>query len=192
MSEEKTETLVELGSSLEEHFYAPERAAFIEQRQIHEEIGDRGEELRSLGMVMDESAIARMVELHIRPSTWAAIFLIPLIEVGWADNKLDRKERNVVMQTAEANGLVTGSLTHRVLDAWFQKRPDGTLFQIWTDYIGELSRAMNPRERDGLCNELLARSHDVGQASGGFFGIGEKLSSEEQAVIHRLWKSFKV
>ena len=63
MTEEKKNTLLGLARHLEDCFYAPAREEFEERRQVANELGDRSEELRSLGLVMDERAIESSVNM---------------------------------------------------------------------------------------------------------------------------------
>ena len=46
--------------------------------------------------------VARLVEIGIRSDTLAALCLIPLVEVAWADGRLDPPEREALLAAAAA------------------------------------------------------------------------------------------
>ena len=176
--------------SLEEQFFARQSEELKRKlREAHEQEQMR-DELRRISVVTDEHTIQRMVELGINVDTWAAISLVPLVEVAWANGNVDDKERTAVMRAAEANGVVPGSPSHEILDKWLQHRPDARLLKAWGEYIVDLCAALTPEEKRGLRDELIARSRAVAEASGGFLGLGNKVSAEEQVVLEQLTKAF--
>jgi len=176
--------------SLEEQFFARQSEELKRRlREAHEKDKMR-EELRRIAVVTDEQTIDRMIELGISVDTWAAISLVPLVEVAWANGTVDVKERTAVMRAAEANGVVPASPAHQILDKWLERRPDARLLKAWGEYIVDLCVALTPEEKRGLRDELLARARAVAEASGGFLGLGNKVSSEEQVVLDALAKAF--
>jgi len=176
--------------SLEEQFFARQSEELKRRlREAHEKDKMR-EELRRIAVVTDEQTIDRMIELGISVDTWAAISLVPLVEVAWANGTVDVKERTAVMRAAEANGVVPASPAHQILDKWLEHRPDARLLKAWGEYIVDLCVALTPEEKRGLRDELLARARAVAEASGGFLGLGNKVSPEEQVVLDALAKAF--
>jgi hypothetical protein len=176
--------------SLEEQFFARQSEELKRKlREAHEQKKMR-EELQRIAVVTDEQTIDRMIELGISVDTWAAISLVPLVEVAWANGTVDAKERTAVMRAAEANGVVPGSPAHQILDKWLEHRPDARLLKAWGEYIVDLCVALTPEEKRGLRDELLARARAVAEASGGFLGLGNKVSPEEQVILDELAKAF--
>lgn len=49
--------------------------------------------------VADANLVARIAGLGIRAETLAALTLVPLIEVAWADDRMDPRERGAVLST---------------------------------------------------------------------------------------------
>ena len=149
------------------------------------------EELRRIAVVTDERTIDRMVELGIGADTWAAISLVPLVEVACANGKVDAKERRAVMAAAEANGVMPGSPSHEVLERWLDHRPDARLLAVWGEYMVELCAALTPDEKHRLRDEMLDRAHAIAEETGGFLGLGSKVSTEERVVLDELRKAFE-
>jgi hypothetical protein len=55
----------------------------------------------------------------------------------------------------------------------------------------ELCAALKPGEKRALRDELLGRARQVAEATGGFLGLGNKISPEEQVVLDELAKVFE-
>jgi hypothetical protein len=142
-------------------------------------------------VIKREETIDRMLELGITPATWAAISLVPLVEVAWANGRIDAKERRAVLAAAELNGVTPGSPSHEMLDGWLGHRPDGRLLQSWGEYMVELCAALKPGEKRALREELMGRARQVAEAAGGFLGLGNRISPEEQVVLDELAKVFE-
>jgi hypothetical protein len=115
-----------------------------------------------------------------------------LVEVAWADGKMDAKEKAAILQGAEAEGVAPGSEAFALLEDWLENRPPPRLLAAWRDYIGALCDAMLPEDRKELKREVLARAHAVAEAAGGFLGLGDKVSPEEKQVYGILETAFKV
>ena len=95
-----------------------------------------------------------------------------------------------VLSAAELNGVEPGGPGHQMLDGWLGHRPDGRLLQAWGEYMVELCAALKPGEKRALRDELMGRARQVAEAAGGFLGLGNKISPEEQVVLDELAKVF--
>lgn len=180
-------TLFDPQKRLEEAFY-PEHA-----RELRDELG-RGEgvsavqALREASDIQDEALLQRLAGLGIRAETLAALTMIPIVEVAWADGRMEEKERRAILQGAESTGIEAGSPSHRMLDIWTEDRPAPALYAAWRDLIGALSAELSSRERARLREKLVGRARAVAEAAGGILGIGS-VSREERAVLEALEKS---
>jgi tellurite resistance protein len=177
--------------SLEDQFFARQSQELKRKLREKQEREQTRKELRRIAVVTDEQTIDRMIELGIGADTWAAISLVPLVEVAWADGKIDKKERQAVMAAAEANGVMPGSPAHQILSGWLEHRPDARLLGAWGEYIVELCAAITPEEKHRLRDELLQRARSVAEQAGGFLGLGNKISPEEQLILDELRKAFE-
>ena len=133
----------------------------------------------------------KLVELGIGPETWAALEIVPLVEVAWADARMEAKERSAVLAAAEANGIEAGSPSHQLLENWLTHRPDARLLAAWGEYIVGLCADLDPAQRSALREEILGRARSVAEAAGGFLGLGNKISPEEEVVLQQLAKPFE-
>jgi uncharacterized membrane protein YebE (DUF533 family) len=101
--------------ALEESFFAKESAKLLERMKAEKEQRATKEELAEISGIRDEAVLDKLVEMNIEIDTWAAISLVPLVEVAWADGKIDDKERSAVLSAAEANGIFPDSPSYALL-----------------------------------------------------------------------------
>ncbi len=176
--------------ALEESFFAKQNEKLLEALRKKQESARSRDELENVSGIADSEVLGRLVELDIGAETWAAISLVPLVEVAWANGRVDEKERRAVMAAAEANGIVVGSPSHALLEDWLARRPDGRLLEAWGEVIVVLRSKLDPTEVHALRDEVLGRARNVAQATGGFLGMGSKISVEEEVVLGQLAKAF--
>src|SRR4030095_8542232 len=103
--------------------------------------------------------------------TVAALIIVPLVEVAWADGTLDAKERRAVI---ERSGIQPGSSDAALLEPWLARRPDPKLFTAWTQMVKGMTAQLDAAGRERLKAGLLERARAVASASGGILGVGAK------------------
>ena len=74
--------------------------------------------LAEVAGIRDDHLLQKLVDLEVSPETVAAIALVPLVEVAWADGTVDAKEREAVLAAAAAQGMAAGSLEYDLLATW--------------------------------------------------------------------------
>jgi hypothetical protein len=145
--------------------------------------------LAEVAGIRDDQVLQRLVDLDVGPETVAAIALVPLVEVAWADGTLDAKEREAVLAAAEAQGITSGSVESALLASWLSQPPEPRLLEAWQHYVSGLCGMMTEAERQGLKREILERARTVATASGGFLGIG-KISDAEKEMLEKIEATF--
>lgn len=65
----------------------------------------------------------KLAGLNIPSETLAAISLVPLVMVAWADGGIDQKERAAVLSAAAEEGLAKGGASYELLGEWLAERP---------------------------------------------------------------------
>jgi hypothetical protein len=172
--------------AFEESFFAKENATLLERLKAEATKA----KLAEVSGVEDDEVLGKLVDLGIDLSTWAAISLAPLVEVAWANGKVDEKERRAVLTAAEANGIPPGSPCFDLLESWLTRRPDGRLMEAWGGYIVDLCATLSPPEVASVKEKVIGRAREVATATGGFIGLGSKISPEEEIVLTELAKAF--
>lgn len=72
------------------------------------------------------------MELGVRAETLAALAVVPLVEVEWADGALDAKERRTIV---ERSAISPNSTAAALLEAWLDRRPEPKLLVAWTQMV---------------------------------------------------------
>ncbi len=151
---------------------------------------ERKQALADASGISDDELLGQLDELDIGSETLAALSLIPLIAVAWADGSIDAKERQAVLTAAEQRGIGAGEPGHELLEGWLNKRPDPALLAVWKDYVGVLCRALDEAAGTALKQDLLGRARGVAETAGGLLGFGNKVSKSEQAMLDELEQAF--
>ena len=89
----------------------------------------------------------------------AALSLVPLLEVAWADERMEVRERQAILAGAQASGLQAGSASCALLEGWLDQRPAPALFTAWQAYVKALVATLDADAKEALKAELLGRAH---------------------------------
>ncbi|HEY5657263.1 MAG TPA: hypothetical protein VIY27_05700 [Myxococcota bacterium] len=188
MTEKKI--LADREKALEELFFEKENRKLIERMRAEEAHRAARRGLAELTGIQDQLLLEKLVQLGIEPGTWAAMALIPLVEVAWASGRVEKQERRAVLSAAEANGVAKGSASYQLLEQWLAERPDAAFLEAWGEYMVDLCAQLGEAERVALQQEVLGRARQVAEAAGGILGLGHKISEAEQRALDELEKAF--
>jgi hypothetical protein len=185
-----TESFITTGRTLEDAFFLEQDRKLIEKRAELQKMQRNKEALAAVSGIKDETVLEQLVRLNVSPETLAALAVVPLIEVVWADGRVDEKERAVVLEHAKKQGIQPGSIEHDLLERWLHQRPGDDLLMAWQHYVEAICERMTPEQRAALKQELLRDVRAAAEISGGFLGFGA-ISPEEKAVLEKLEASFR-
>lgn len=176
--------------ALEEAFFAKQDAIL---RQNLREIDDarlKKAALSAASGITDVASLERLVALHIDSNALAALSLVPLVAIAWADGRIDDQERTVALAKATEIGLNKQDVSYQLFARWLAHRPPPELLAAWKEYITALSATLTPEAVQALKRDLLHRARSVAEASGGFLGIGRGPSASEAAILDELENAF--
>lgn len=176
--------------ALENEFFTKQNQELLEQLQAERKAEERRAALAQASGISDEAVLDEIARLELGPETLAALSLVPLVAVAWADGQCEDRERSAVLQAAEQSGLRSGDPAYRLLESWLDARPGQELLEAWKDYVGALGRNLGDRALDALKSDLLERARHVAEAAGGFLGLGNRVSKDEQVVLDELDRAF--
>ena len=183
--------LTDRRKALEEQFFTKHNEELRQKLLKSQEKEASREALAHVAGDAHPEVLNKLVELGIGPETWAALEIIPLVEVAWANAQVETKERGAILAAAEANGIEAGSPSHDLLEDWLTHRPDARLLATWAEYIVGLCAGLDPAQKSTLRDEIVGRARTVAEAAGGFLGLGNKISPEEEVVLQQLAKPFE-
>jgi len=176
--------------ALEASFFHFQNEKLLDEFRQHLQAMERKAQLADASGIHDEAVLARLVELDIRPETLAAVALVPLVEVAWADGRLPPKNREAVIKAAEQAGMTADDDAHQLLEAWLKQKPGDELLETWRQYVRALCDRLDDTEAERLKHDLLDRAQAVAAATGGLLGIG-RVSAAEKAVLEKLARAFE-
>ncbi|MDJ0789822.1 MAG: hypothetical protein QNK05_23745 [Myxococcota bacterium] len=173
-----SEELVKGGEALDAALYAGKAASLRD-------------ELAKATDIVDEALIERMLALGIRPETLAALTLIPLVAVAWADDDMDPRERTKILEAAEKTGMPETSPSYRLLRIWTYDRPAPALLDLWRDFVGGLGGHLSADEQAKLGDRIIGRARDVAAAAGDLSDARPGISEVERALLDDLEGLFR-
>jgi hypothetical protein len=151
---------------------------------------ERRDQLAQVSGIRDEAVLDRLIELEIGPETLAALEIVPLVFVAWADGQVQPEERETIIAAAKAAGIQPQDGHYPLLEHWLKRRPGADMLHAWKHYVNGLCRQLDSQEIEKLQHELLDRARKVAQAAGGFLGFGDKMSPAERSVLDELEQAF--
>ncbi len=107
--------------------------------------------------------------------------LLPLIYVAWADGSVSRKERETIFEILETRGLHPESRSWKTIAALLDQRPSET----WIDESLEVLRVLLAG-RDASAEGVVGLCVAVADASGGIFGLGNRIDASERQALTRI------
>lgn len=176
--------------ALEESFFAKENERLREALNEKRAAEKRKAALAEVSGITDDAVLTHLDELGIQCDTLAALALVPVVEVAWADGKLDDDERSAVLDAAHEVGIQVGTPAAALLQNWLAVEPGHDTRAAWKEYVAALCKTMDEEKKRKFREGLLARSRAVAEASGGFVGLGSKISGDEKAVLDELEQAF--
>jgi len=187
-----TNGLTSRARNLEDEFFRKEDQKLIQKLREMRQMKETREALAEVSGIKNEAILNKLVELQVRPETIAALALIPLIEVAWADGKIDEKERNAILKATETVGFAGRDIDRVLLEEWLDKRPDPILLNAWSVYIQGLCHALDAPQINLLKAEIIGHARQISEASGGILGITSKISAREEEMLGRIEKAFAI
>jgi hypothetical protein len=147
--------------------------------------------LAAASRITDDVLLDQLVAFGISADTLTALSLVPLVEVAWADGRVEDAERQAILAAARAAGLQEESAGHKLLDSCLSERPRTGLRKMWKQYITSICTTLPAEQRDALKTELLQQGRRVAEAAGGFMGLGSRVSSKEEALLAEIAAAFQ-
>lgn len=175
---------------LEDEFFlreAEEKVAALRAKLAR--TATRDEIQRASGITNDE-ILDKLAELKIEAHTLAALALVPLVEVAWANGVVEPGERKAILEEMDKADVPDGSPSFALLEQWLGRRPGPRMLEAWTTYTQGLCESLDESEIAELKAGVLGRARRVAEASGGFLGLGNKISPEEETMLGVLEKAF--
>ena len=135
--------------ALENAFFARQEQALLEKLREGERSKSRKEAIAAASGIQDDAVLDKITALGLGPETVAALALVPLALVAWADGSLDARERAAVMEAARDAGVTANGEAARLLDTWLAAPPGADLKAAWRGYAAALAAGLDESRGDG-------------------------------------------
>jgi len=177
------------GHSLEEEFFRKENERLMESLREMKALEQTKGMLSEVSGISDPKLLDQLAQLRVTPASAAALVILPLIEVAWADGTVDAAERLAILDSLD-HVLFFQTVDRDIVEAWLTEAPSQELFATWETYARHLIDQLDPEQKRALASSILGHAEKVAKAAGAFLGLGG-ISKAEQAVIDRVGKALR-
>jgi hypothetical protein len=179
------ELLAALGSVLQETFYRERDQELLEFLKSESD-------LEAVSGIHDVEVLDQLTRIGITAESFAALMLIPLVRVAWADGDLEDHERDAVLEAAHSENILKDSPSHRLLEAWLQQPPPPKVLEAWEAYAKVLANVLDSASLAHVKQVTIDRARKVADACGGLLGLGSgnRVSQSEEHALTDLARCY--
>ena len=177
-------------SKLQDVFFAQTDAVLAAELESAISEGEHPQKMVDAFDVADEQVVQQLKALGLGDKTLAAISLVPLIQVAWADGKLQDNERKALFDAALQHGFKEWSPSFRIFKTWLRSPPPSHLAEAWKAYMRALTAEFDREQKDFVKQQFLDRAERIAAAAGGILLRIGSISEAEQAVLDDLASVF--
>jgi tellurite resistance protein len=178
--------LADIRRTREDHYFLKQEQKRLEE--IRQKSAREAETLRLIEAfgIGEPELVRELADAGFDIETFRVLYLVPLIQVAWSDGGVSRRERDQVLEIAGLHGIKAGSPAHERLVAWLTESPSDQFFQACLRGVKAMLRHRSSSEAQDLSRDLVSYCVRIASASGGFFGLGSRISREEEVMLTRL------
>lgn len=178
--------------TLENDYFRKQDQELIEGLRRKAEKQAEDEKLMQAFGIRDRDLVQELADLGLTLETFGLLHLVPLIQVAWADGSVSQKEREKLLEIASLRGIHVGGPGCDQLVGWLHQKPSGRFFDACLRGIQAVLRHKALAEATSLQSDLVSHCTRVALASGGFLGLGSRISEEEQRLLTRFATELEV
>jgi hypothetical protein len=173
------------GRALEEEYFHRREQELIAKLRRRVQADAATQQLGEQAGVADAEILQDLQELGYTPETVALLYLVPLVQVAWAEGGVSDRERTLIVEAARARGIEADTPADAQLAEWLTTRPSEKLFEQTLRAIRAILESRPEAEREASRTDLLSYSTAIAEASGGVLGL-RSVSSEERSLLARI------
>lgn len=169
----------------DDYFHRQDRELIEKLKKDAQKQAERQRTAQAAGVAEDAAVLDDLEKLGWNSDTVKLIHLFPLLQVAWADGKLDPKERDLILEAAGVHGVQEGPARDRLIAA-LSARPSDDEFARATAILGALVSALPEDQRAESQRNLVSYATAIASATGGTLGFGSKISAQEAKALQRI------
>jgi tellurite resistance protein len=173
------------GRGLEEEYFRKREQELVDKLRRRQAAEATRQQLSEQAGVADAEILQDLQELGYTPETVSLLYLVPLVEVAWAEGGVSDRERELIVEAARARGIEAGTPADALLTEWLTTQPSEQVFERNLRVIRAILAARPEAEREASRSDLLSTATAIAEASGGVLGF-RAISPEERALLARI------
>lgn len=171
--------------SLESAFYRKVDAKLLDDIRSRLANDQDLEKLSADTGIRDQDVLQELLDLNFTPRNLLALWLVPLTQVAWADGRVEKSEREAVLNALSKHGYSGDSPAWQLMESWLDHKPCDEVLTAWKDYARALVESAGEKRLILLRRELRDRAREVAEAAGGVFHI-HPVSPAEEVVLKQI------
>lgn len=177
-------------SPLEDRRKAQEEDYFRKQNQEAAKKLAAKQALEAFG-IKDQELQQKLTEVGFNSDSARALFLVPLIDVAWADGVVQDEERRAVLALMKEKGIEEGSAAYSCAESWMSSPPKDQKYLTAKELLSPVMAELKKTSGESP-DWVLDAAEKVAGATGGLFGFGwNMISKEERKVLKNLSDQLK-
>ena len=170
---------------LEEKYFRKRDAELIEKLHQQRERETEHRQLAEIIGVTDEDVIDALQDLGYTEKTARLLYLVPLVQIAWSEGGVADREREAILEVAEAAGIDSGSIAQQQLVQWLNVKPPAQFFEANLHTIRAIFQSLRPEQRESRRQTLLASCYRIASAvEGGIMGRAQISENERLLIEH--------
>lgn len=178
--------LTERSRKSEEDYFRRKEQELIEKLRKKTEAAAHRKGLADAIGLENEQILDVLRDMGFDRATVVVLFLVPLLHVAWSDGSIADRERVLLLEAAHAHGVREGTPAHAKLNEWLAAKPPEQMVERALQVIRDIMTFQSTGARQETTDKLLNACERIAAASGGFLGLGTKVSPDEAAVMRRV------
>jgi len=181
--------MTERKNKMEEEYFRKQEKELVEKIQTDKARESERLEMASALGAADVDIVSALQKLGYTPATLPLLYLVPLIQVAWAEGSVSKHERQLILEAAGARGIEFGSTAYEYLTEWLNARPMEEFFERTLRVISALLQTLPPEQRENSKRDLVSYCAKVAEVSGGFIGFlgsSHRVCTEERELLARI------
>ncbi|MEW6130660.1 MAG: hypothetical protein AB1757_26755 [Acidobacteriota bacterium] len=149
------------------------------------------QELAQLAGIRDTESLRLLQALGYTRDTVALLPLTPLVRIAWAEGRVSKTERDLILAIARSRGIDQETLAYDLLCVWLEERPAEQFLESSLRLFVEQVKRLPPEVRNLNERELVSNCTRVAEASGtivGFIKSSSRICKEEREMLKRINK----
>lgn len=140
--------------------------------------------------VSDRQLAERLLLLGFDAETASVLYLLPVIQVAWANGSVSRGERAQILRILRLREIPEGSRAWQMCESLLESRPTEAFLHNSRQLLQGLLKCRGDAVEAQAERELIEMCLEVAEVSGGIFGFGRRVSRAEEDAIREIAATF--